>query len=190
MGAWKWCLLLAVSFAVLAAGCGAAPVASGGGTAAPKDTGQSGGGSGEVADFTLKDVNGRTHSLSDYLGQHVVVISFWATWCEPCLKEMDQLQTLYEAHADKGLLILSLSIDEPETVGDARTYVKQRGFTYPVLLDTEREVVNRLHPRCIPPYTVVIGKDGSVVWTHEGYVPGDEKKLEAAVLEALGKGAQ
>ena len=189
MGAWRWLVPIALT-AAIACGCGAAPVASGGGAETPAGGGESSGGSSEVSDFVLKGVDGRSHALSDYLGKHVIVISFWATWCAPCLKEMDQLQTLYEAHADKGLMILSLTIDEPETVGEARTYVKQRGFTYPVLLDTEREVVNRLHPRCIPPYTVVIGKDGSVVWTHEGYVPGDEKKLEAAVLEALGKGAQ
>jgi hypothetical protein len=48
-------------------------------------------------------------------------------------------------------------------------------------------VLNRLHPRVIPPYTVVIGRDGKLVWTHEGYVAGDEKKLEEVVLQALGQ---
>jgi peroxiredoxin len=187
MGAWKWCLLLAVSFAVLSLGCGAAPVPSGGGGGGPKDSGGSGGGSGEIADFVLKDVDGRSHALTDYLGKNVILMSFWATWCEPCKKEMDQLQTLYETHSADGLMILSISMDEPETQGDVRPFVKQRGFTYPVLLDTESQVTNQFNPRRAAPYSLIIDRFEKTSWTHEGYVPGDEKKVEAAVLEALGK---
>jgi peroxiredoxin len=181
--------VLAVTIATLAAGCGATPVTTGGGVDSPEDSGQSGG-SGEVADFVLKDVDGRSHALSDFLGQKVILISFWATWCEPCKKEMDQLQTLYEAHAADGLMILSISMDEPETMGDVRPFVKQRGFTYPVLLDTESQVTNQFNPRRAAPYSLIIDRDEKTSWTHEGYVPGDEKKVEAAVLEALGKGGQ
>lgn len=187
MGAWKWFGLLAVSFALLAAGCGASPVGTGGGTTPPEDGGKSGGGSGEVADFVLKDVDGRSHALSDYLGKNVILMSFWATWCEPCKKEMEQLQTLYEAHSPDGLMILSISMDEPETQGDVRPFVKQRGFTYPVLLDTESQVTNQFNPRRAAPYSLIIDRSEKTSWTHEGYVPGDETKVEAAVLEALGK---
>ncbi|MBW2276353.1 MAG: TlpA family protein disulfide reductase [Deltaproteobacteria bacterium] len=190
MVAWRWCLLLAVSIAVLGAGCGATPVTSGGGTSRPSDGGKSSGGSGEVADFVLKDVDGRSHALTDYLGKNVILISFWATWCEPCKKEMDQLQTLFEAHSTDGLMILSISMDEPETQGDVLPFVKQRGFTYPVLLDTESQVTNQFNPRRSAPFSLIIDRDEKTSWTHEGYVPGDEKKVEAAVLEALGTGAQ
>jgi peroxiredoxin len=189
MSASKWLLLsFLITFSIT--GCGAAPVTSGGGTTPPGDGGKSGGGSGEVADFVLKDVDGKSHALSDYLGQKVILMSFWATWCEPCKKEMDQLQTLYETHAADGLMILSISMDEPETMGDVRPFVKQRGFTYPVLLDTESQVTNQFNPRRAAPYSLIIDRAEKTAWTHEGYVPGDEKKVEAAVLEALGKGAQ
>lgn len=181
--------LLAVAIAALAAGCGATPATTGGKVDTPEDGGRSGG-SGEVADFVLKDVDGRSHALSDFLGQKVILISFWATWCEPCKKEMDQLQVLYEAHAADGLMILSISMDEPETQGDVRPFVKQRGFTYPVLLDTESQVTNQFNPRRAAPYSLIIDRNEKTSWTHEGYVPGDEKKVEAAVLEALGKGGQ
>jgi thiol-disulfide isomerase/thioredoxin len=155
----KW-ISAAVTIAAIAAGCGPATTGSGGPVTGPKDGGGSGG-SGEVADFVLKDVDGRAHALTDYLGKKVILISFWATWCEPCKKEMDQLQTLYEVHASAGLMILSISMDEPETQGDVRPFVKQR-----------------------------VDRGEKTSWTHEGYVPGDEKKVEAAVLEALGKSAQ
>jgi peroxiredoxin len=166
--------------ALCAASCGGAPPAGDGTIAAVPAAG------GSVSDFTLNDVDGQAHSLSDYLGKNVILISFWATWCEPCKKEMDQLQTLYEAHKDQGLAILSISMDEPETQGDARPFVKQRGFTFPVLIDAESNVTNQLNPRRAAPFSLIIGRDQKIAWDHEGYVPGDEVKLEAAVLAALG----
>jgi peroxiredoxin len=153
------------------------------GEATPGDgTATSGGG---VADFTLKDVRGKSHSLSEHLGSKVILLSFWATWCEPCKKELVQLQELYDAHRERGLMILSISMDEPETQGDVRTYVSQRRFTYPVLLDTESQVTGQFNPKRAAPYNLIIDRDRRIRWTHEGYVPGDEKKLEQAVLDAL-----
>ncbi len=174
--------MLVVFAATLLIACGAA-APQGSSTA---HDGQGGAEEGELSDFMLKDVDGKTHALSDYLGGKVIVISFWATWCEPCKKEMTQLQALYEKHADKGLMILSISMDEPETQGEVRPFVKQRGFTFPVLLDTESQVTNQFNPRRSAPFTLIISREQKTVWTHESYVPGDEIKLEAAVLETLG----
>lgn len=156
-----------------------APAPDGGDAATPAPTG------GGAADFTLKDVHGKSHSLSDHLGSKVILVSFWATWCEPCKKEMVQLEELYADHKDAGLMVFSISMDEPETQGDARTYVTQRRFTFPVLLDTEGQATNLYNPKRSAPYSLVIDRGQRVSWTHEGYVPGDEKKLERAVLDAL-----
>lgn len=142
--------------------------------------------SGAITDFSLKDVDGKTHSLSDFLGEKVIVISFWATWCEPCKKEMVQLQSLYDKHKDNGLQVISISMDEPETQSLVRPYIKQRGYSILVLKDTEMTVTNQLNPRRAAPFTLIIDKNQNVVWEHESYVPGDEVKLEAAILEALG----
>ena len=142
--------------------------------------------SSEVGDFTLRDVDGRTHSLSDYLGEKVIAISFFATWCEPCKKEIVTLNDIYKTHKDKGLVILLISMDEPETQGDVRSLVKQRGVEFPVLLDSESQVTGRINPRRAAPYGLILDRAGKVVWTHEGFVPGDEAKLEAAVVDALG----
>jgi len=145
---------------------------------------------GEIGDFVLKDVDGRTHALSDYLGSKVIVLSFWATWCEPCKKEMAKLQELYDAHFEKGLMVLSISMDEPETQGEVRPFVKQRGYTFPVLMDTESQVMSQYNPHRSAPYNLIISRDQKIVWSHEGYVPGVEQKLEAAVLDALGATAK
>lgn len=159
-----------------------APAPDGGDVADPAPAPSGGGG---VADFTLKDVRGKSHSLSEHLGSKVILLSFWATWCEPCKKEMVQLEELFTSHKDRGLMILSVSMDEPETQGDARTYATQRRFTFPVLLDTESQVTNQFNPRRAAPYNLIIDRGRKISWTHEGYVPGDERKLERAVLDAL-----
>jgi peroxiredoxin len=172
----------ALLLALCAASCGAASPQGGQETTAPRPPA----GGGSVSDFTLNDVDGKAVSLSDYLGKNVILVSFWATWCEPCKKEMDQLQALFDAHKGEGLMILSISMDEPETQGDARPFVKQRGFTFPVLLDAETLVTNQLNPRRAAPFSLIIGRDQKIAWEHEGYVPGDEKKIDEAVLAALG----
>ena len=183
-------LLVAASSLVLVSCGGAAPTSTT--TAGSADTSpdvEPSSSGGNLTDFVLKDVNGRSHALTDYLGEKVILVSFWATWCEPCKKEMVQLQALFDEHKDSGLMILSISMDEPETQGDVRTYIKQRGYTFPVLLDTETQVTNQLNPRRAAPFSLVIGKDEIIAWEHEGYVPGDEKELEEAVIKALGSTA-
>lgn len=178
-----------VACTLLAGACGtaapgrAAAVSGGTTTAAPAERGS-------VADFTLRDIDGQSHSLSEHLGKSVIVISFWASWCEPCKRELVKLDELYKLYKDKGLVVLAIAMDEPETQGEVRPFVKQRGLTFPVLLDSESQVAARLNPRRSAPYNLIIGKDQRIVWTHEGYVPGDEQALAAAVLENLGVKAE
>jgi len=181
-------LLVATIVTASLAGCKAALPASGTSDASAARNEPSSGG--QISDFALDDVDGRTHTLGEHLGQRVILLSFWATWCEPCKKEMVELQRLHEAHSDDGLTIFSISMDEPETRGDARTFAKQRRFTYPVLLDEESRVTAQFNPRRAAPYSLLIGRDQRIVWTHEGYVPGDEEKLERAVLDALAAGGK
>ncbi len=177
-------IIFALSFVVLliGAGCGSTAGARAGAAQEPRSSG------GSISDFALRDVDGRTHALSDYLGSHTIVLSFWATWCEPCKKELVRLQELYETHKNKGFVVLAISMDEPETQGEVRPFVRSRRLSFPVLLDSESLVTNRFNPRRSAPYNVIIDKNQSMVWTHEGYVPGDEEKLESAVLEIIAKG--
>lgn len=179
----------AVAFSIalfsVAAGCGSAGVAG-----APAQSSGSPEPKGTISDFALRDVNGRTHSLSDYLGSHTIVLSFWATWCEPCKKELVRLQELYETHKGKGFVVLAISMDEPETQGEVRPFVRSRRLSFPVLLDSESLVTARFNPRRSAPYNLIIDKQQNIVWTHEGYVPGDEDKLETAVLEIMEKGKE
>ena len=140
----------------------------------------------ELSDFVLKDIEGKSVTLSDYLGDKVVVIYFWSTCCDPCKRQLVHLQDLHTRYKEQGLELLTISMDEPETHGAVRPYIAQRGYTFPVLLDTESIVTNQFNPRRSSPFTLVINRDQKITWTHASYVPGDEKQLEAEILEALG----
>ena len=147
---------------------------------------QSSGESGSTAtDFALQDVDGNWVRLSDHLGEDVILINFWATWCGPCTGELPHLQRLYETYKDKGFVVLAVSMDGPESVAEVAPHARRYGLTFPVLLDEETRVVGMLNPRRAAPYNILIDRDGKIVTTKEGYSAGDEDALEAEVQGLL-----
>jgi peroxiredoxin len=138
-----------------------------------------------VADFTLETVDGKTVSLSDFTGKNVVMIDFWATWCEPCLSAQPLLNDMYKRHKDKGFVLLSIAMDGPDTVAEVRSYVQRQNLAFPVLLDQESRAVSLYNPKRSAPFSVIIGRDGSIVSKHDGFQVGDEIEIEKDVLAAL-----
>jgi peroxiredoxin len=138
-----------------------------------------------ATDFSLVSVDGKTVHLSDHLGKEVVLLSFWATWCVPCLGEMPKLEELYQKYRGQGFTVLSISMDGPETVPNVDPTVRRLGVTYPVLLDEETRVVALYNPARDAPFAVLIGKDGRVSESRVGYAPGDEKQLAVAIEHLL-----
>ncbi len=138
-----------------------------------------------ATDFTLPSVGGDNISLSDFLGKEVVVLSFWATWCGPCLKEMPKLVAMQEEFGDK-LKILWISVDDARDEALVNGITKR--FKLPedqVLKDFERKVVSSYHKRGVPPFTVVIDKNKLKVLEKLGYTDGDEKKIHEKVEASL-----
>jgi len=163
-------------------------VSCGGGTTEPATGGtppSGAGGDSQATDFTLPDVEGNQVSLSQYLGKTAIVIDFWATWCKPCIAEMVHLQKMYDAKKDHGLVILAISMDSQDTIAQVAPFVKNKGFTFPVLLDEGGQVVNMYNPRRAAPFTIVIDKSGKVVKRREGFNAGDEVQLEKDVEAAI-----
>ena len=138
----------------------------------------------KLPDFTLETVEGDRFTLSDHVGKSVIVLSFWATWCAPCLEELPHLQKLYEAEKANGLVIVALSMDEPTTVAEVAPTARRLGLTMPVALDTEQRAVRLYNRSRDAPMTVVINRAGQIVKSHAGYNPGDEVAL-ADELRAL-----
>ncbi len=91
-------------------------------------------------DFTLETPSGELVSLSDYRGQ-VVVLNFWATWCAPCREEMPEFQALWEEREAVGDLTL-LAVNVQESSGSVTDFVDEFALTFPVVLDSEGEVLD------------------------------------------------
>ncbi len=138
-----------------------------------------------VGDFTLKDVNGASFTLSEHLGNDVIVLAFFATWCEPCQKELSHLEQFAADFQDRGLSVWAVSMDLPDTVGEVRPLVKRLGLSFPVLLDDGQKATDLFNPQKNAPFSVVIDRNKNMIWSHLGYVPGDEEKLKDVILSAL-----
>ncbi len=136
-------------------------------------------------DFELDTLDGRVARLSDHWGQDVVLLDFWATYCDPCLAAMPHLNELYREHRARGFVIFGISIDGPESVAQVRSQVSKLGIEFPILLDDESRVVALYNPKTSAPYSVLIGRDGRILARQEGYTTSNAARLEADILAAL-----
>ena len=177
---------IVAALALCGAGCGT----SGGAPSAVGEPGAATAKSGaQATDFTTRDVDGNTFRLSDMLGKKVILIDFWATWCQPCLAEMPHLQKLYDQHKAEGFVVVAVSMDGPESIADVPSFAKRNQMTFPVLLDEDSSIASTYNPRKSAPLSVIIDKAGRVAVVREGYNPGDEEAVAADVLKVLGQSA-
>ena len=110
------------------------------------------------ADFTLKDLNHQTWTLSQLRGK-IVLVNFWATWCPPCRAEMPVLDAIYTHYQNEGLVILSITDESPFTVD---SFLAGKDYHPPVLTDTSEAVHKQFHIVGIP-QTFVFNRDGKLV---------------------------
>jgi thiol-disulfide isomerase/thioredoxin len=119
------------------------------------------------ADLALPDLDGKPHRLSEWDGK-LVLVNFWATWCEPCREEMPLLDHTRVQHAKDGLEIVGIAIDDPGAVGD---YLKDNPVGYPILIssdDNANPSVAFGDTHSILPYSVLLGRDGRIVAQRSG----------------------
>jgi peroxiredoxin len=138
-----------------------------------------------AADFAARDIQGRTVRLSDYFGSRVVLLDFWATYCEPCLAEMPHLEALYEEARGQGFVVLAVAMDGPETVAEVPSFARRNGLTFPVVLDEDSHVASLYDPKKSAPFSVLLDRRGAVLRVREGYNPGDERLVADDVHAAL-----
>lgn len=135
-------------------------------------------------DFTLKEVNGKSLTLSDLRGK-VVVLNIWATWCPPCRKEIPDFIDLQKELGSKGLQIIGVSVDQ-QGMAVVKPFVKEHGMNYPVMVDNGI-IEHEYGPIKYVPTTFVIDREGYI----QGYAPGMLTKeiLKPILIKMLNKKA-
>ncbi len=183
---WRQCVAALVVNGRLA-GCGGAPGTAATPVAAAKagPSGASQAGVEQPPDFELDTTTGESVRLGDLVGKHVILLDFWATYCDPCLAAMPHLQETYEKYREQGLVILGISIDGPESIANVRGTVAKLGVRFPILLDDESRVVALYNPRTSAPFSVLIGRDGRIVAQQEGFTTANAAVMETAIQRAI-----
>ena len=136
-------------------------------------------------EFSLKDIDGKKVTLSDYFGKGPVYISFWATWCKPCREELKIIEGLYEKYGEKGFTVFAINTEGPKASGKVKSFVKSNGWTFDILIDSDGEVFRRQYKGFALPYSILTDPKGQIVFSAVGFKPGDETHVEQLILENL-----
>ena len=138
--------------------------------------------SGKFPSAQLKSLDGATVEISDVIAKNKkTIISFWASWCKPCKNEMDAVGELYEEWQDEyGVEFVAITIDNARGLAKVPAIVATKDWDYTFLSDTNQELKQALNFQTIP-MTFVVDQDNNIIYSHNGYTPGDEFELEEAL---------
>lgn len=132
----------------------------------------------------VKTLEGQSMNVQE-LGKSgkITVISFWATWCSPCKKELDAIKDYYEDWQNEyDMELIAVSVDDTRTAAKIPAMVKEKGWHYRILLDNNKEFQQTANVASVP-HTLLLDASGNIVFEHVGYTPGDELELEERIKE-------
>lgn len=131
----------------------------------------------QLPSVQLKDMNGKSINTGDFGFDGPVVISFWATWCAPCKRELNTIHELYtDWQEETGVNLVAVSIDDQKTMNSVPLYVNGKGWEYLVLMDPNADFKRAMGVNNVP-HTFLVDADGNIVYSHNNYAPGDEDTL-------------
>lgn len=137
----------------------------------------------ELPNITLKNTEGKSVSIKELSNtEDIKVFSFWATWCVPCINELDAISEVYENWQDEtNVEIIAVSTDDSRTKKRVIPMVNGKGWEYQILIDDNQELKRALNITILP-YVIVV-KNGKIVYQHSGYTPGGEDDLYEVIKE-------
>lgn len=135
--------------------------------------------------FTITTLDGNEMGLEAWRG-HVVVLNYFITWYRDAARHLDVMETLATKHGPQGLRLLSISLDEGQGgPGATQAFIGGHNIAHPVATDPQQQVAGQYGVRALPAI-FVIDREGKVVGYHEGYMEGDDAKIEQMIVAALG----
>lgn len=131
----------------------------------------------DLSYLKLQDVSGNEFVFKNNLENDATLVLFWATWCLPCKKEFPAVQSVIEKYEKKNIKIIAISQDSPRSMAKVKSFVKSHKYDFTYLLDPNGEISSKLLVNSVP-YTMLLNKEGKVIYSHSGYRKGDENELE------------
>ncbi len=139
-----------------------------------------------LPDLTLKDLKGNEISLASISEGKTVVVSLWATWCVPCIRELDTIAEDYEElQEEMDFELIAISVDDARSTRRVKPAVMGKGWEYTVLLDPNNDVRRHLGNPAVP--LTMIVKDGEILFRHSSFTPGAEDQLFEKFKELAGE---
>ena len=137
-----------------------------------------------LPDLSVKLLEGKQVRLSALLEEGPLLVSFWATWCAPCKKEMIFLEEFHQKYNENNFRVLAISTDSPKSMSKVKSYIRAKKHTFLVGIDPNQEIAKKMNALLMPT-TLILNKDRKVSWYHQGFIPGDEKEIEAQIRAVL-----
>ncbi len=129
-----------------------------------------------LPDISLKNMDGQLVSLKEISKDKVLVFDFWATWCVPCINELDAIAEEYtDLQEEFGFELIAVSTDDARTKSRVKPLVNGKGWEYEILLDPNQKFKRAMNISTVP--FVMIVKNGKIMYYHSGYTPGAEQEL-------------
>jgi peroxiredoxin len=141
-----------------------------------------------LPDIKIKNLKGETVHVRELKNDNKpIVINFWATWCKPCIQELDEIHKKYDTWVQEtGVKIVAVSIDDSRNSKKVNPLVKARNWKYDILLD-ENSDLKRAMNVTNPPHTFLVDANGKIVYEHNGYSLGSEEELYKKIKELTEK---
>jgi cytochrome c biogenesis protein CcmG, thiol:disulfide interchange protein DsbE len=133
----------------------------------------------ELPDVKIRELSGKEISFNTFGNSDTaIIVSLWATWCIPCITELEAINDQYdERQKETPFKLIAISVDDTRTSSRVRSFVTGKGWEFPIYLDRNNDLKRALNIIDVP-HTLII-KNGKIVYQHNGYVPGNEEELFA-----------
>ena len=137
-----------------------------------------------LPNISLKSLEGKTVNTIDFENNgKPIVISFWATWCKPCAKELDAISEIYDDWQNEtGVKVIAISIDDSRNAAKVAPYANGKDWPFDIYIDANSDLKRALNVNAIP-HTFLLNGEKEIIWQHTSYFDGDEEELYEEILK-------